>query len=112
MKLVSAIIRPYVLDQVRDALMKIGIQGLTVYEVKGFGRQRGHGSTFRGDEQAVKYIPKFKIELFVSDQAAPQVVRIIQATAQTGQTGDGKIYVIDMEQIIRIRTGQDDDGSI
>ena len=112
MKLISAIIRPFVLDGVRDALTAIGVQGLTAYEVKGFGRQRGHTDIYRGAEYAVKYIPKIKIELFVGDDLAPRVVDTIRESARTGKTGDGKIYVMDINQAVRIRTGETDDGAL
>ena len=111
MKIISAIIRPFVLDDVRDALTKVGIQGMTVYEVKGFGRQRGHTHAYRGEEYAVKYIPKLKIELLISDDQAPAVVDAVMAAARTGKTGDGKVYVQDVANIYRIRTGEMDDAS-
>ena len=110
MKIVSAIIRPFVLDDVRDALTKVGVQGMTAYEVKGFGRQRGHTHTYRGAEYAVKYIPKIKIELLVSADMAPKVVETVMEFARTGKTGDGKIYVQDVNNIYRIRTGEMDDA--
>ena len=111
MKYVTAIIRPYVFDQVRDALTAIGIQGMSAWEVTGFGRQRGHSEIYRGAEYAIKSVPKVKIELFVNDNMVQRVVDTIQQSAQTGKTGDGKICVIDIEQTIRIRTGEVDDLS-
>ena len=110
MKIVSAIIRPFVLDDVRDALTAVGVQGMTVFEVKGFGRQRGHAQTYRGEDFAAKYIPKLKIELLVSSHLAPKVVDAIMASARTGKTGDGKIYVQDVNCIYRIRTGEKDEA--
>ena len=112
MKLISAFIRPFLLDEVRDALTQIGIQGLTAYEVKGFGRQRGHTHTYRGHEQAVKYIPKIKIELLVGDEMVSQIVEAILKYGRTGNTGDGKIYVQDVQDVYRIRTGERDDGAL
>lgn len=112
MKIVSAIIRPFLLDDVRDALTAIGIQGLTAYEVKGFGRQRGHTHTYRGAEYAVKYIPKIKIEMLVADDLAHRVVETVLETARTGKTGDGKVYVQDVADVYRIRTGEHDDGAV
>ena len=110
MKLVSAVIRPFVLDNVRDGLMQIGIQGLTAYEVKGFGRQRGQTNAYRGGEYTVQYIPKIKIELLVSAEMAPKVVETIMETARTGKTGDGKVFVMDLTELYRIRTGEKDDA--
>ena len=106
MKLITAIIKPFKLDDVRQAVADIGIQGITVTEVKGFGRQRGHTELYRGAEYVVDFLPKAKIELAVSDDVAEQVIEAIASTARTGKIGDGKIFVVDLEQAIRIRTGE------
>jgi nitrogen regulatory protein P-II 2 len=106
MKLVVAIIKPFKLDDVREALSDIGIAGMTVTEVKGFGRQKGHTELYRGAEYVVDFLPKVKIELAVDDELAPQVIESIQTIASTGKIGDGKIFVLDLVQAIRIRTGE------
>ena len=106
MKLISAIIKPHMLDSVRDALSKAGIQGLTVIEVKGFGRQKGHKEVYRGAEYTVDFVPKVKIEVICADDNVQAVIDTIMRTAQTGQIGDGKIFVADLNDIIRIRTGE------
>jgi nitrogen regulatory protein P-II 2 len=106
MKLITAIIKPFKLDDVRQAVADIGIQGITVTEVKGFGRQRGHTELYRGAEYVVDFLPKAKIELAVADDVAEQVIEAIAYTARTGKIGDGKIFVVDLEQAIRIRTGE------
>ena len=106
MKLITAIIKPFKLDDVRQAVADIGIQGITVTEVKGFGRQRGHAELYRGAEYVVDFLPKAKIELAVADDVAEQVIEAIANTARTGKIGDGKIFVVDLEQAIRIRTGE------
>jgi nitrogen regulatory protein P-II 2 len=106
MKLITAIIKPFKLDDVRQAVADIGIQGITVTEVKGFGRQRGHTELYRGAEYVVDFLPKAKIELAVADDVAEQVIEAISNTARTGKIGDGKIFVVDLEQAIRIRTGE------
>lgn len=106
MKLIVAIIKPFKLDDVRQAVSDIGIQGITVTEVKGFGRQRGHTELYRGAEYVVDFLPKAKIELAVADDVAEQVIEAITNTARTGAIGDGKIFVLDLEQAIRIRTGE------
>jgi nitrogen regulatory protein PII len=106
MKMITAIIKPFKLDDVRQAVADIGIQGITVTEVKGFGRQRGHTELYRGAEYVVDFLPKAKIELAVADDIAEQVVEAIANTARTGKIGDGKIFVSDLEQAIRIRTGE------
>jgi len=108
MKLVVAIIKPFKLDDVRDALGRIGIAGLTVTEVKGYGRQRGHTEIYRGAEYAVNFLPKLKIEVAVTADQADKVVETIGATAKTGQIGDGKIFVVDIDHAVRIRTGETD----
>ncbi len=106
MKLISAVIKPFKLDDVRSALSDIGIAGLTVYEVKGFGRQKGHTELYRGAEYVVDYIPKVKLEVAVDDDLAERVVDAIVETARTGKIGDGKIFVTDLENAVRIRTGE------
>ena len=109
MKLVMAIIKPFKLDEVRDALTGLGIEGLTVSEVKGFGRQKGQTEIYRGAEYAVNFLPKIKIEVAVTDDLLEQVIEAIQKSANTGQIGDGKIFVMDLQTAVRIRTG--DTGS-
>jgi nitrogen regulatory protein P-II 2 len=106
MKLVMAIIKPFKLDEVREALTKLGIQGLTVSEVKGFGRQKGQTEIYRGAEYAVNLLPKAKIEVAVGDELAERVVETIKQSASTGRIGDGKIFVLDLKQAVRIRTGE------
>jgi nitrogen regulatory protein PII len=106
MKMITAIIKPFKLDDVRQAVADIGIQGITVSEVKGFGRQRGHTELYRGAEYVVDFLPKAKIELAVADDIVEQVVEAISNTARTGKIGDGKIFVSAIEQAIRIRTGE------
>jgi len=106
MKMITAIIKPFKLDDVRQAVADIGIKGITVTEAKGFGRQRGHTELYRGAEYVVEFLPKTKIELAVVDHLAEQVIEAITAAARTGKIGDGKIFVLDVEQAIRIRTGE------
>ena len=106
MKMVVAIIKPFKLDDVREALSEVGVQGITVTEVKGFGRQRGHTELYRGAEYVVDFLPKMKIEIAVDDARVEQVVETIMNTARTGKIGDGKIFVVDLDQVIRIRTGE------
>jgi len=106
MKLVVAIIKPFKLDEVRQALTPLGIQGLTVTEVKGFGRQKGQTEIYRGAEYAVSFLPKVKLEVAVNDDIAPRVIETIQHSARTGKIGDGKIFVFDLLQAVRIRTGE------
>ena len=106
MKLVSAIIKPFKLDDVREALSDIGVQGITVTEVKGFGRQKGHTELYRGAEYVVDFLPKVKLEASVDDDMVDQVVDAITSVANTGKIGDGKIFVSPLEQVIRIRTGE------
>jgi len=106
MKMVSAIIKPFKLDDVREALSEIGVQGITVTEVKGFGRQKGHTELYRGAEYVVDFLPKVKIEAAVSDAMLDSVVEAITQTAQTGKIGDGKIFVTPLEEVIRIRTSE------
>ena len=106
MKLVSAIIKPFKLDDVREALSDIGVQGVTVTEVKGFGRQKGHTELYRGAEYVVDFLPKVKVEAAVDDGLVDQVIETISNSANTGKIGDGKIFVVNLEQAIRIRTGE------
>jgi len=106
MKLIEAIIKPFKLDEVKDALNAIGIEGITVSEVKGFGRQKGHTELYRGAEYVVDFIPKIKMEIAVSDDLVAKVVETIQTSAKTGRIGDGKIFIISLEEAIRIRTGE------
>lgn len=106
MKLIEAIIKPFKLDEVKDALNDIGIEGITVAEVKGFGRQKGHTELYRGAEYVVDFIPKIKIEVAVSDDLVAKVVETIQTSAKTGRIGDGKIFIISLEEAVRIRTGE------
>ena len=106
MKMITAIIKPFKLDDVRQAVADIGIQGITVTEVKGFGRQRGHTELYRGAEYVVDFLPKAKIELAVADEVAEQVIEAISNAARTGKIGDGKIFVSELTQAIRIRTGE------
>ena len=106
MKLVTAIIKPFKLDDVRQALAEVGVQGITVTEVKGFGRQKGHTELYRGAEYVVDFLPKIKIEIAVADAIVERVVETILASANSGKIGDGKIFVHDLEQVIRIRTGE------
>jgi len=112
MKLVIAIIKPFMLDAVREALMALGVQGMTVSEVKGFGRQKGHTEIYRGAEYTVDFLPKIKIEIALADDMADKVVEAIQNTANTGKIGDGKIFVLDLAQAIRIRTGETDENAL
>ena len=106
MKLISAIIKPFKLDDVREALSEIGVQGITVTEVKGFGRQKGHTELYRGAEYVVDFLPKVKLEVAVDDGIVEQVIETIRNAANTGKIGDGKIFVYPVEQVIRIRTGE------
>ncbi len=106
MKLVSAIIKPFKLDEVREALSGMGIQGITVTEVKGFGRQKGHTELYRGAEYVVDFLPKVKVEAAVDDELVDRVIEAIEGSARTGKIGDGKIFVFPLEQVVRIRTGE------
>ncbi len=112
MKLVTAIVKPFKLEDVRDALTKLGVAGLTVSEVKGFGRQKGHTEIYRGAEYTVNFLPKVKVEVVVPDDRADRVVEAIATSAKTGQIGDGKIFVIDVEHALRIRTGERDSDAL
>ncbi|MCB1419108.1 MAG: P-II family nitrogen regulator [Notoacmeibacter sp.] len=108
MKIVMAIIKPFKLDEVREALTSVGIQGLTVTEVKGYGRQKGHTEIYRGAEYAVSFLPKLKIEVAVATDMVDKTIEVISSSAKTGQIGDGKIFVYAIEQAVRIRTGESD----
>ncbi|HGN1108788.1 TPA: nitrogen regulatory protein P-II [Proteus mirabilis] len=112
MKKIEAIIKPFKLDDVREALAEFGITGMTVTEVKGFGRQKGHTELYRGAEYMVDFLPKVKIEIVVADEIAETCVDTIMTTAQTGKIGDGKIFVFDVNRVIRIRTGEQDEEAI
>jgi nitrogen regulatory protein P-II 2 len=112
MKLISAIIKPFKLDDVRAALSEIGVSGMTVTEVKGFGRQRGHTELYRGAEYVVDFVPKTRIEVAVKDVLVEQVVEAIIGAAKTGKVGDGKIFITDLERVLRIRTGEADDQAL
>jgi nitrogen regulatory protein P-II 1 len=106
MKMVEAIVKPFKLDEVKEALTKAGIQGMTVEEVKGFGRQKGHTELYRGAEYSVDFLPKVKIQILVTDDKAAKVVEVITDSARTGKIGDGKIFVSNVEDVVRIRTGE------
>jgi nitrogen regulatory protein P-II 2 len=106
MKLITAIIKPFKLDEVREALSSIGVQGVTVTEVKGFGRQKGHTELYRGAEYVVDFLPKVKIEVAVDDALVERAIESIESSARTGKIGDGKIFVYNLEQVVRIRTGE------
>ena len=106
MKLITAIIKPYKLDEVREALSEVGVTGLTITDVKGFGRQKGHTELYRGSEYVVDFLPKTKIELAVSDNTVDKVIQAVSDVANTGNIGDGKIFVSSLDQVVRIRTGE------
>ena len=106
MKLVTAVIKPFKLDEVREALSTLGVQGITVTEVKGFGRQKGHTELYRGAEYVVDFLPKVKLEIAVDEAIVERVIEAIEGAARTGKIGDGKVFVFDLEQVIRIRTGE------
>ena len=112
MKLVTAIIKPFKLDSVREALSSLGVEGMTVSEVKGFGRQKGQTEIYRGAEYAVNFVPKVKIEIAVEDEMADQLVESVRENAQSGNIGDGKIFVTNVEQAVRIRTGETGDAAV
>lgn len=112
MKKIEAIIKPFKLDEVKDALNEIGIQGMTVTEVKGFGRQKGHTELYRGAEYIVDFIPKIKVEIVTSDNLYPKVIKVIEQVAKTGKIGDGKIFVYPVDEAIRIRTGETGEGAV
>jgi nitrogen regulatory protein P-II 2 len=112
MKLIVAIVKPFKLDEVREALSALGVQGMTVTEVKGYGRQKGHTEIYRGAEYAVSFLPKLKIEVAVKEEMADAVIEAVTAKAKTGQIGDGKIFVTSLTQVVRIRTGEADDDAL
>ena len=112
MKKIEAIIKPFKLDDVREALADINVTGMTVTEVKGFGRQKGHTELYRGAEYMVDFLPKVKLEIVVADEQVERCVEAIMKTAQTGRIGDGKIFVFDVERVVRIRTGEEDEDAI
>ncbi|OOS00835.1 transcriptional regulator [Haemophilus paracuniculus] len=112
MKKIEAIIKPFKLDDVREALTDVGITGMTVSEVKGFGRQKGHTELYRGAEYAIDFLPKMKLEIIVADEQVDACIEAIIDTAQTGKIGDGKIFVYDVERVIRIRTGEENEEAI
>ncbi|MBK7685958.1 MAG: P-II family nitrogen regulator [Rhodocyclaceae bacterium] len=112
MKLVTAVIKPFKLDEVREALAACGVQGITVTEVKGFGRQKGHTELYRGAEYVVDFLPKIKVEAAISDAMVEQVIEAIEKSAGTGKIGDGKIFVTEVEQVIRIRTGETGEAAL
>ena len=112
MKLVMAIIKPFKLDEVREALLGLGVTGMTVTEVKGFGRQKGHTEIYRGAEYAISFLPKIKVEVEVKADVAERVVEAIAKAAKTGSIGDGKVFVVDIDQALRIRTGESNDDAI
>ena len=112
MKMVMAIIKPFKLDDVREALAEVGVQGITVSEVKGFGRQKGHTELYRGAEYVVDFLPKIKIEIAVAEEQLERVIETLRESANTGKIGDGKIFVVNLEQAIRIRTGETDTDAI
>ncbi|MFO1142222.1 MAG: P-II family nitrogen regulator [Amaricoccus sp.] len=112
MKLIIAVIKPFKLEEVREALTGLGVQGLMVSEVKGYGRQSGHTEIYRGAEYVVNFVPKVKLELVVTDAAAPQVVEALAGSARTGKIGDGKIFVLNVEQAMRVRTGETGDEAL
>jgi nitrogen regulatory protein P-II 2 len=112
MKFITAIIKPFKLDEVREELTKLGVEGMTVTEVKGFGRQKGHREIYRGAEYAVSFVPKIKLEIAVASNLADRVVETITKTAKSGQIGDGKIFVFSLEHVVRIRTGETDAGAL
>ncbi len=112
MKKIDAVVKPFKLDEVREALSEIGVSGLTVTEVKGFGRQKGHTELYRGAEYVVDFLPKVKIEIVVADSMVEQAIEAIVKAARTGKIGDGKIFVTSVEQVVRIRTGETDEAAI
>ena len=112
MKKIEAIIKPFKLDEVKRALNDVGIEGITVFEVNGFGRQKGHTEWYRGSESVVDFIPKIKLEIIVGDEMVGKVVKAIEQAAKTGRVGDGKVFVSPVEEVLRIRTGEKDDDAI
>ena len=112
MKKIEAIIKPFKLEDVKDAVLKLGVSGITITEVKGFGRQKGHKEIYRGAEYIVDFLPKTKVEVIVASDLAPKVIEAIKETAHTGEIGDGKIFVLPLEKAIRIRTGEEDEDAL
>ncbi len=112
MKLIEAIIKPFKLDEVKDALVELGVEGMTVTEVKGFGRQKGHKETYRGTEYQIDFVPKIKLEVVIPDNLEQKVLETIARAAKTGSIGDGKIFVFDVNSVIRIRTGETGEGAV
>ncbi|MBX3237935.1 MAG: P-II family nitrogen regulator [Nitrospiraceae bacterium] len=112
MKVIEAIIKPFKLDEVKDALLEMGVQGMTVTEVKGFGRQKGHKETYRGQEYTIEFVPKVKIEVAVNDGLVQRVLETITRAAKTGSIGDGKIFVRDLDAVVRIRTGETGESAL
>lgn len=112
MKLIQAIIKPFKLDEVKDALIELGIQGMTVTEVKGFGRQKGHKETYRGTEYQIEFVPKIKLEIALADDRVAEALEVITRAAKTGSIGDGKIFVSELNSVIRIRTGESGEGAV
>ena len=112
MKMIEAIVKPFKLDEVKDALVEIGVQGMTVTEVKGFGHQKGTKETYRGAEYTTDFVPKVKIELYVTDSLVPRVIETITRAAKTGSVGDGKIFVSDLNSVVRIRTGETGENAL
>jgi nitrogen regulatory protein P-II 1 len=112
MKKIEAIIKPFKLEEVKDALHDVGIEGMTVSEVKGFGRQKGHTEIYRGSEYTVDFLPKLRLEIVVADEVVPKAVDVIVAKAKTGKIGDGKVFVMPVEQVVRVRTGETGDEAI
>ena len=112
MKMVTAVIQPFKLDEVREALAEVGVQGLTVSEVRGFGRQRGHKEVYRGAESAISFVPKVRLEAAVPDALVERVVEAIMKSGRTGKVGDGKIFVYELTQVVRIRTGEHDESAL
>ena len=112
MKKIEAIIKPFKLDEVKEAILELGVSGMTITEVKGFGRQKGHKEIYRGAEYVVDFLPKIKIEVVVSTNMVPRVLEVIKANAYTGQIGDGKIFILPVEKAVRIRTGEEDEDAI
>ena len=112
MKLIEAIIKPFKLDEVKDALIELGVQGMTVIEVKGFGRQKGHKETYRGTEYQIEFVPKIKLEVVIGDHMVQQVIDTIARAAKTGSIGDGKIFVSDLASAVRIRTGETGESAV
>ena len=106
MKLVEAVVKPFKLEEIKEALLEIGVQGMTVSEVKGFGRQKGHKETYRGQEYTIEFVPKIKIEVAVTDTQVPRVIEVITRAAKTGSIGDGKIFIQELSEVVRIRTGE------